>query len=126
MLVGDNELQEPWLALVRGLRSAHMWGAILALLALARLKLDRDSPARRYLTEAIFPYYIAHQTVIVLVGHALTPYRLDPAIELAIIVPATLAGCALTYELARRVPGLGPLLGLKWQRSTVRTPIPAT
>ena len=126
LLVGDNELQEPWLALVRGLRSAHMWGAILALLALARLKLDRDSPARRYLTEAIFPYYIAHQTVIVLVGHALTPYRLDPAIELAIIVPATLAGCALTYELARRVPGLGPLLGLKWQRSTVRTPIPAT
>lgn len=123
--VGDNELPEPWLALVRGLRSAHMWGAILALLALAHLKLNRDTPARRYLTEAIFPYYIAHQTIIVLVGHALTPYRLPPAVELAIILPATVLGCALTYEIARRVPGLGPLLGLKWRRGTAARPVPA-
>ena len=115
--VGDDELAEPWLALVRGLRAAHMWGAIVALLALAQLKLDRDTPARRYLTEAIFPYYIAHQTIIVLVGHALTPYALGPGAELAIILSATVVGCALTYELARRVPGLGPVLGLKWQRS---------
>lgn len=123
--VGDNELPEPRLALVRGLRSAHMWGAILALLALAHLKLNRDTPARRYLTEAIFPYYIAHQTIIVLVGHALTPYRLPPAVELAIILPATVLGCALTYEIARRVPGLGPLLGLKWRRGTAARPVPA-
>lgn len=125
LAVGDNELPEPWLALVRGLRSAHMWGAILALLALAHLKLNRDTPARRYLTEAIFPYYIAHQTIIVLVGHALTPYRLPPAAELAIILPATVLGCALTYEIARRVPGLGPLLGLKWQRGAAARPVPA-
>ena len=119
---GDDDLPEPWLTLIRGLRAAHMWGAIVALLALAQLKLNRDRPVRRYLTEAVFPYYIAHQTIIVLVGHALAPYRLNPAIEFAIILPATVVGCVLTYELARRVPGLGPLLGLKWQRAgTQRT-----
>lgn len=114
---GDTDATEPGLTLIRGLRAAHMWGAIVALLALAQLKLNRDAPIRRYLTEAVFPYYIAHQTIIVLVGHALTPYRLNPAIEFAIILPATVVGCALTYELARRVPGLGPLLGLKWRWS---------
>lgn len=113
---GDRDATEPGLTLVRGLRAAHMWGAIVALLALAQLKLNRDAPVRRYLTEAVFPYYIAHQTIIVLVGHALTPYRLPPAVEFAIILPATVVGCFLTYELARRVPGLGPLLGLKGQR----------
>ncbi len=95
-----------------------MWGAIVALLALAQLKLNRDAPVRRYLTEAVFPYYIAHQTIIVVVGHALTPYRLPPGTEFAIIFAATVVGCALTYELARRVKVLGPLLGLKWRRRT--------
>lgn len=124
--IGDSELAEPWLALVRGLRAAHMWGAIVALLALARLKLDRDSPARRYLTEAIFPYYIAHQTIIVLVGHALTPMALGPVVEFAIILPATIVGCALTYELAQRVSVLGPLLGLKWSQRARAVAAPAT
>jgi hypothetical protein len=108
-----GELPEPWLAAVRGLRSAHMWGAIVALLALARLRLDRDGPARRYLTEAIFPYYIAHQTIIVVVGHALAGRGLGPAAEFAILLAATVAGCAATYEVARRVRLLRPLLGLK-------------
>jgi glucans biosynthesis protein C len=117
-LLYPEDAAEPWwLPLVLGARAAHMWGAILALLALAHLKLNRDTPARRYLTEAIFPYYIAHQTIIVLVGHALNGYALGPAVEFAIILTATAAGCALTYELARRVPALGLLLGLKWGRT---------
>jgi peptidoglycan/LPS O-acetylase OafA/YrhL len=101
------------LLVTRLARSLLAWGAILALLALARLKLTRDGPARRYLTEAIFPYYIAHQTIIVLVGHALGPLRLGAAAEFAIILPSTLIGCALAFEIGRRIPWLRPLIGLK-------------
>ncbi len=120
---GDSDATEPGLSLIRLLRAAHMWGAIVGLLALARLRLNHDAPARRYLTEAVFPYYIAHQTIIVVVGHALTPYRLNPGIEFAIILPATVVGCWLTYEVARRVPALGLLLGLTWKRGEAK---PAT
>ena len=108
---------EPWVTLMRGVRSAHMWGAILALLALAHLKLNRDTPARRYLTEAVFPYYIAHQTIIVLVGHGLKPYALSSATEFVVILVVTVVGCAITYEVARRMPSTGVLLGLRWQSS---------
>ena len=31
----------------------------------------KDSAARRYLTDAIFPYYIVHQTAIIMIAHAL-------------------------------------------------------
>jgi peptidoglycan/LPS O-acetylase OafA/YrhL len=94
-------------------RSVQAWGIILGLLGFARLHLHRDGPARRYLTEAIFPYYIAHQTIIVLVGHALKPHDLGAATEFAIILAATTAGCAATYELARRVRLLRPVFGLR-------------
>lgn len=94
-------------------RSVQAWGAILGLLGFARLGLHYDGPARRYLTEAIFPYYIAHQTIIVLAGHWLAPLGVGAAAEFAIILPATVVGCALAYELGRRIGWLRPLIGLK-------------
>jgi peptidoglycan/LPS O-acetylase OafA/YrhL len=108
-----GESGELELFIARFARSVQAWGAIAALLGFARLHLHRDMPARRYLTEAIFPYYIAHQTIIVLAGHWLAPLRLGAAAELAIILPATVIGCALTYEIGRRIRWLRPLIGLK-------------
>jgi glucans biosynthesis protein C len=94
-------------------RSVQAWGAILALLGMAQLFLHRDGPARRYLTEAMFPYYITHQTVIVLAGFWLKPYRLGAGVEFAIIAAVTVAGCTLAYEVGRRIRWLRPLLGMK-------------
>src|SRR5262249_22917633 len=42
----------------------YQWLCIVAVLGFARRWLNRDSAARRYLTDAIFPYYIVHQTAI--------------------------------------------------------------
>jgi glucans biosynthesis protein C len=96
-------------------RALLAWGATMGLLGMARKHLDCDGPARRYLTEAIFPYYIVHQTIIVLVGYYMKGLALGPLAEFAIILPATILGCALTYELARRVNWIRPILGLKGQ-----------
>lgn len=108
-----GESGELELLVARLARSVQAWGTILALLGLAQRHLRRDSPARRYLTDAIFPYYIAHQTIIVLVGHALKPHGLGAGVEFAIILAATVIGCAATYELVRRVGWLRPLFGLR-------------
>lgn len=109
---GEAEPSEGAVLLARLARAVQGWGAVVALIALARLHLHRDGPARRYLTEAIFPYYIAHQTIIILAGHWLKPLGLGAAAEFAIILPLTILGCAATYELGRRVAILRPLLGL--------------
>ncbi len=101
-------------------RSLLAWSAILALLGLAQLHLHRDGPARRYLTEAIFPYYIVHQTIIIVAAWSLKPLSLGPAVEFCGLLAATIVGCVLTYELARRIRWLRPVLGLKWERKARR------
>lgn len=101
------------LMIARLARSVQAWGVIVGLLGFAQTHVHRDSPARRYLTDAIFPYYIAHQTIIVMVGYALLPLGLSPASEFAIILGATLVGCLATYEVARRVGWLRPIFGLR-------------
>ena len=94
-------------------RAALAWSAILGLLGFAQTRLHHDGPVRRYLTEAIFPHYIAHQTIIIAAGFWLKQTGAQPGLAFGVILLTTLVGCALTYEIARRVRWLRPLLGLK-------------
>lgn len=88
------------------------WTVILCLLGLAQRMLNRPSPALSYLNTAVFPYYILHQTLIVVIGAWLIPSGLPLWAEAGLIVIGTVAGCGLGYELIRRVKVLRPLFGL--------------
>ncbi|WP_338243001.1 acyltransferase family protein [Aurantiacibacter hainanensis] len=102
--------EEPLRAIARAVLA---WSMILGLLGFAHTHFHRDGPVRRYLTEAIFPYYIAHQTIILAAGFWLKQAGASAGLSFAVILLATLVGCALTYEVARRIGWLRPLLGLK-------------
>jgi glucans biosynthesis protein C len=97
----------------RGIYGAQQWLAIAAIVGFARRHLIRDNAARRYLTSAIFPVYILHQTVIVVVAHALKPSHLYPPVEGLLLVLVTAASCFLSYEVIRRMRLLRPLFGLE-------------
>jgi len=86
---------------------------MLALIGYARQHLaNADGPLRRTLTEAIFPFYIAHQTLIVVLAYNLNRLHLPVAVEAMILIAMTIAGCWLTYIVVRSVPILRPLFGL--------------
>ena len=81
----------------------------------ARRYIRRGSPLRTMLTEAVFPFYIVHQTAIVLAGHWLKPLGLPVLVEAGTILAASVAVCLGAYGLARTVPWLRLPLGLKPQ-----------
>ncbi|MDQ8758034.1 acyltransferase family protein [Sphingosinicella sp. LHD-64] len=89
------------------------WGAIVALIGLADRYLDRDLPARPMLTEAVFPFYIIHQTTIVLLGWWLIGRGYAPGLQFAILLVATVASCWAFYLAGREIGWLRPLIGLK-------------
>jgi glucan biosynthesis protein C len=97
----------------RAIYGAEQWLAIAAVVGFAHRHLTHDNAARRYLTAAIFPVYILHQTVIVVVAHALKPSHLYPPVEGVLLVLVTAAICFLSYEVIRRVRLLRPLFGLE-------------
>ena len=74
--------------------------------------LNRESPLLRYLTSAIFCYYVLHQTITVIAGYYLTQYRLGVVAESALVTAITVIGCVAGYELIRRIPGIGVLFGV--------------
>jgi hypothetical protein len=91
----------------------YQWLCIVAVLGFARRWLTKDSAARRYLTDAIFPYYIVHQTAIIMIAHGLRGSGLSAGVEAAVIVGGTAATCIVTFEIVRRIGWLRPLFGLR-------------
>lgn len=105
-----------------GLRATQMWGAVIGLIGLAGRYWNRDHPWRTTLVEAVFPFYIIHQTIIVVVGYWLLPTATGAFARFAILVTATTAGCCLFYLAGRSIGPLRRLIGLK-SRTSYSLPI---
>jgi surface polysaccharide O-acyltransferase-like enzyme len=104
---------ETVLIAIRAGRVLYGWAVVVVFLGLAQRYLNRRSTALSYLTEAVFPYYIVHQTAIVTVGYWLIPYRLPMLVEAAIVTGATVGSCLLGFEIVSRIKPLRPLFGLR-------------
>lgn len=97
----------------RLLADFYLWFSLLAILGWAHLKLNRPWPWLAWANESVYPWYILHQTVIIVLAVWLAPLRLGPAIEPALLVAGTVLGCWGITGLVRRSAWLRPLFGLQ-------------
>jgi glucan biosynthesis protein C len=100
------------MALDRAAMAGMLWGMALVMLRLGDTLLNHDHPWRAKLSEAIFPCYILHQTVIVLTAWWLLPAQLPPLLAFGIVLGATAGSCWLLYRLGGQLFWLRPLIGL--------------
>lgn len=111
---------ECWFALSCLSRAVYLWTALLGLLGLAQSLLNRPFRWLPYANEAIYPWYILHQSLIVPLAFYIAPLSLPGWLEAALVLSGTLAGCALLHEcLIRRSAWLRPVFGLKRQTGGV-------
>ncbi|MEO9131362.1 MAG: acyltransferase [Sphingomonas sp.] len=106
-------MPNPFGAIFATARVVQGWCAIIALIGIAERFWNHDHRWRKTLTEAVFPFYIIHQTVIVGVEWLLLGQHLPAAAEFAILVVATIAACWAFYLLGREIGWLRPLIGLR-------------
>jgi hypothetical protein len=118
---GDMRMSYALGLLYRISRSIEAWGAIVALVGLAETHWNRDSKWRPMLAEAVFPFYIVHQTIILVVGYWLLSTATNGVERFLILVAATFAGCWAFYLIGRSIGPLRPLIGLK--RRTAAKPV---
>lgn len=103
-----------WLRnIMRSVRELDAWCAIVAAIGFAHRHLkDADGPIRRLLTQAIFPFYLIHQTIIVVAAHYLDAAALPLVIEAPLLIAITVLGCWLFFDIGRRIPFLRVWIGL--------------
>jgi glucan biosynthesis protein C len=103
--------------------SADQWLWIAAILGYGAKHLTKGGPVLSYLTFGVFPFYLVHQTIIVVAAHSLATFGLPQGLEATVLVAITFVGCFATYEMVRRVNVLRPWFGLKAEPGKARTPV---
>jgi glucan biosynthesis protein C len=125
---GPRPLPERLWPLLWVARSIENWAAIVALVGIAERFANRDHPWRAMLAEAVFPFYLVHQTIILLAGYWLLGTATGPLVRFVALVAMTMAGCWAFYLATRAIDPLRPLVGLAPRKpaATVRRAAPGS
>lgn len=94
-------------------RLVQGWAMIVALVGIADRFWNHDHRWRTTLAEAVFPFYIVHQTIIVVAGWLLLRAEVTALPAFLTLVSVTVAGCWLFYAIGRSIGWLRPLIGLQ-------------
>lgn len=102
------------------LSALNAWCWVLTVLGFGKRWLNRDNPLRRYATEAVYPFYILHQTVIVVIAYYVVQVPHESILgKWLFLVVASFAVTMGLYEFAvRPYRWVRPLFGLKPQGGT--------
>ncbi len=96
------------------IKVTNLWAWIITIFGLAAQYLNKKSEAIAYANRAVYPFYIIHQTIIIIIGYYI--YELDWGLlpKFLIMLIGTFGGSYLIYEfIIRRIRWLWPLFGLK-------------
>ena len=109
----SSQIPLAWLC-VLSLRSVVAWCWILTLLGLCARFLNLKNRFLEYANEAVLPFYILHQTFLLVIGYFVIQWRFNILSKYLIIVFASFVLFMLVYELlVRRVDVFRFLFGMK-------------
>ena len=95
----------------------NRWLWLMAVFGWGYRYLNRPRKWLPYATEAVYPWYILHQTITVVLGYQLARLSLGPVIEPLLVLTGTIVGCWALHEFViRRTRLLRPLFGLSASR----------
>jgi peptidoglycan/LPS O-acetylase OafA/YrhL len=101
-------------ALGWGVRAMGSWCCVLAILGFGKKHLNFNMPVLRYANEAVLPFYILHQTVLLSVGYFVVQWNIPALAKWVIILLVSFSVIMLLYEfLVRRFNLMRFLFGMK-------------
>jgi peptidoglycan/LPS O-acetylase OafA/YrhL len=101
-------------ALIFSLYGVASWCWVLAILGFGRKHLTLPTPWLGYANEAVLPFYILHQPVLLAIGFFVVKWQIPDLLKWCVIALVSLAIITVVYEFAiRRVNVLRFLFGMK-------------
>ncbi len=96
------------------IRAFNCWSWILALSGYAAVYLNKPGKALAYANEAVYPFYILHQTIIMALGYYLKDVPTGFLPKFSLMVVGTFGITWIIYEFGiRRYRWIRPLFGMK-------------
>lgn len=119
---GDPGL--PGFYLFWAVATLYAWCGIVVMWFVGMRYLDFSSRRLRYAQDAIVPFYVFHQPVIVTVSFYVVPWQVGVTLKTLVIFFASLAVTLAIVELIRHIAPLRALFGMKGARVTQGQQVP--
>jgi glucan biosynthesis protein C len=98
-------------------QAVSTWCWLLAILGLGSRFLNRNNRSLSYANEAVLPFYILHQTIIITIGFYVVQWNTGVGLKYLTISTTSFIAIMLIYELlVRRIKGLRFLFGMRLRR----------
>jgi len=95
-------------------QAVNAWAWILVMISYAATYLNKPGRKLSYANEAVYPFYILHQTVIIALGYYLKNVEICLFVKFFLMVIGTFGISWLIYEFGiRRYAWIRPLFGMK-------------
>lgn len=95
-------------------KTFNVWSWIMALFGYASSYLNRNTRFLSYCNEAVYPFYILHQTIMIIIGFYILDLDWSFFAKASLMVIGTFLGSLILYVLLiKRISTLRPLFGLK-------------
>lgn len=96
------------------LRAFNSWFWLMAILGFGSRHLKKESRVLKYANEAVLPFYILHQTVIVTIGFYIANWNANTVFKYLIISTSSFVAIIIIYDLlVKRINVFRFLFGLK-------------
>ncbi|MBC7922843.1 MAG: acyltransferase family protein [Ferruginibacter sp.] len=107
----------------RFFKCLNIWCWLLCFIGFSRYYLQKGNSFLQYTNEAVYPFYILHQTVLIGIGYYIIQWPASIGLKYAAIVGGTFLGTVLLYEfMIRRFALFRLLFGLKSSRTNKVVP----
>ena len=104
----------PYFLIMTTLRALNSWFWLIAIFSFCRKHFTTQNRFLGYANEAILPFYILHQTIIVTIGFYLIAWNTGVYLKYLVLCVASFGSICILYELlVRRINILRFLFGLK-------------
>jgi peptidoglycan/LPS O-acetylase OafA/YrhL len=111
----------------RALTVLNGWCWLMAIFGFARKYLNFSNGFLKYANEAVYPFYILHQTIIICIAYYMINWQMSIALKFFIISSSMFLLTLFLYEcIIRRVNFLRVLFGLKWKAKSKNKAISAS
>jgi peptidoglycan/LPS O-acetylase OafA/YrhL len=116
--LNNNQLQAAW-PIAELIRTSTAWSCSVAVLVWTAILANRDHPIRKHLNQAIYPFYLVHQPVIIATGYFITQWPLlDGVKALLLLFLSFILSASIYWFVIRPFSFMRVLFGMKKHKRT--------
>lgn len=109
-------------AIAQFFQALSTWGWLLAILGLGSRYLTNNNRFLSYANEAVLPFYVLHQTIIISIGFYVVQWNTGVGLKYLIISTTSFIAIMLIYELlVRRINVFRFLFGMRLKKKSKET-----